>query len=122
MKTLLTILYLLNSTYKEPTPERVLFACEVFKIQEPLIVTSQAILESGWFKCDNCSLQYNNIFGFLTKSGYIKFDHWIFSVLYYKEWQSTYYFGSNYYEFLDSICYAGDTLYNYKLKSIQKQI
>ena len=31
------------------------------------IVLKQAILETGWLKCTNCSLTRNNIFGFIIK-------------------------------------------------------
>lgn len=69
-------------------------------IKEPEIVFAQAMLESGWGKCSNCSLSLkNNVFGF-TSSGVMSFSHWRESVRYYCEWQEARYTGGDYFQFL----------------------
>jgi hypothetical protein len=88
-------------------------------IEHPEIVLKQAILETHWLKCTHCSMQYNNIFGFMNKSGYLKFNSWIDCVKYYKDWQSTFYKGGDYYTFLDRIGYATGPEYLTRLKWIK---
>lgn len=88
-------------------------------IEHPEIVLKQAILETRWLKCSNCSMQFNNIFGFMNKSGYLKFDTWIDCVKYYKNWQNSYYKGGDYYTFLDKIGYATGPEYLSRLKWIK---
>lgn len=58
-----------------------------FDIKYPGVVLRQSILETGWYECSGCSLDYNNIFGFKTDE-YIKFENWMESIYYYKEWQN----------------------------------
>ena len=87
------------------------------KIQYPYIVLKQAILETGWFK-SNVLKTHNNLFGFRTSKGYIKFKTVDESIIYYKNWQAKRYKGGDYYEFLVNIKYAEDTMYIYKLKNI----
>ncbi len=89
------------------------------EIQHPEIVMKQVIAETRWLKCTHCSLQFNNIFGFYTKSGYLKFDHWTDAVIYYKNWQDTYYKGGDYYTFLRRIGYATAPNYIALLKGIR---
>ena len=108
------------------TPDDVYRMCVREGIEHPEIVTKQSILETGWYKCDKCSMRYNNIFGFrLSKNateenplGYLKFDHWRDSVLYYVKWQKKWYKGGDYYTFLKSIGYATSKTYLSKLKTI----
>jgi hypothetical protein len=97
------------------------------KVKHPNIVIKQIILETGWLKCTNCSLDSNNIFGFWYKKAYKKFDTWQEGVLYYKTWQEKWYITGDYYAFLECIykgskgdCkrYASDPMYVYKLKKI----
>lgn len=86
------------------------------KILFPEIVLRQAIWETGWFKCKNCSWRFNNAFGFRTMGwvsphnplGYIEFDKWQNAVAYYKQWQERKYKGGDYYNFLLKIGYAED--------------
>ena len=87
------------------------------KIQYPYIVLKQAILETGWFK-SNVLKTHNNLFGFRTSKGYIKFKSINHCIAYYKKWQTKRYRGEDYYEFLVNIKYAEDTMYIYKLKNI----
>jgi len=88
-------------------------------IQYPEIVLKQAILETGWLKCTNCSLTRNNIFGFYYKKKYISFDNWIDCVAYYKRWQDRHYKGGDYYQFLKDVGYATSPTYVQKLKQIK---
>lgn len=95
-------------------------------IEHPDIVLKQSVWESGWYKCTNCSMRYNNPFGFRHTSwvekgnplGYLKFDTWQKAVVYYKKWQKKRYKGGDYYEFLTKIGYAEDPKYISNLKSI----
>ena len=57
-----------------------------YEVKYSDVVLRQSILETGWYKCTDCSLRYNNIFGFYSDH-YLTFDHWVLSVKYYKEWQ-----------------------------------
>ena len=63
--------------------------CQSQDVKFSTVVTAQSILETGWYKCESCSLQKNNIFGFYSDR-YLEFDHWIESVAYYKKWQEKY--------------------------------
>lgn len=95
-------------------------------IEHPDIVLRQSVWESGWYKCNDCSLRYNNPFGFRHTSwvdkgnplGYLKFDTWQEAVVYYKKWQAKRYNGGDYYKFLTKIGYAEDPKYINNLKSL----
>jgi hypothetical protein len=103
----------------ELTPENVYAQLEKFDIQHPEIVLRQSILETGWYECEYCSLQHNNIFGFRYKKKYLEFDNWVDAVKYYKKWQDKRYKGGDYYTFLKDIGYATSKTYISKLKSIK---
>lgn len=85
------------------------------EIKAPNIVLDQAKLETGNFK-SYLFEKSNNLFGFRNFNGYIKYDSWKQSVAAYKNWQAKKYKGGDYYDFLEYINYAEDTLYVYKLK------
>lgn len=87
-------------------------------IEHPEIVMRQVIVETMWLKCDNCSKQFNNIFGFYLNGKYMEFDSWYDSVLYYKQWQKSYYKGGDYYQFLVNIGYATSENYTRTLKGV----
>jgi flagellum-specific peptidoglycan hydrolase FlgJ len=89
------------------------------KILFPEIVLRQAITETGWFKCTNCSLSRNNIFGFYYKKKYLVFDNWVECVRYYKRWQGRHYVNGDYYAFLKKIGYATNPRYIEDLKAIK---
>lgn len=111
----------LQNTFKPPpelTQEAVLVYIVKSDIKFPLIVFKQAMYETGWLKCKNCSLKYNNLFGFKTRD-YLKFDHWTKSVDFYKIWQNTYYKEGDYYDFIKNIGYAEDPNYIKVLKSLK---
>lgn len=87
-------------------------------IKYPEIVIKQVYHETGHLTSNICK-SYNNLFGFRLKSGYIRFNNWIESIVYYKKWQDRHYKSGDYYTFLEDIGYAEDSLYIQKLKKIK---
>lgn len=90
------------------------------QVREPEIVLKQSILETGHFQSRAC-LQDNNLFGFTGRDGLMKFNSANDCILWYKQWQSTWYNPlkyKDYYEFLNGIGYAEDTTYIAQLKRI----
>jgi hypothetical protein len=85
-------------------------------IEQSHIVVAQSILETGWYKCNNCSIAYNNLFGFRVNGEYLKFTHWKHSVDYYKNWQRRHYTGGDYYQFLTCIPFSNGSCYAYAEK------
>lgn len=122
MVTLLTVL----PSKEIITPQKVYDYCVEKGILYPEIVTAQSIWETGWYKCKECSLDKNNLFGFTTGGPYFRFNSWKKSIDYYKKWQDKHYDPSrDYYEFLDCIykstsnrCirYASDPNYTTKIQ------
>lgn len=90
-------------------------------IKEPLIVLKQCIVETRWLQCTNCSMDYNNLFGFgWNGKTYFKYKHWTESIKDYKRWQDKYLkVNENYYDFLKRIGYAEDPGYENKLQNIK---
>jgi len=77
------------------------------------IVLAQSVLETGHYK-SKLTRTHNNLFGFRTKNGYLKFNSWADCCAYYKRWQDRHYKTSkysNYYIFLRKIGYAEDPNY-----------
>jgi hypothetical protein len=107
-----------DEIHPDLTEENVWREINRLEIIEPEIVMKQAIVETGWFKCTNCSLDANNIFGFRYKKNYLKFNHWTESVKYYKKWQTRHYKGGDYYLFLEKKGYSHSPTYTKYLKSI----
>ena len=97
-------------------------ACDYYGIQYPDIVISQAILETGFFKSDLC-LDQNNLFGlFNSKTNeFFSFDHWSESVKAYRDKVQYRYKEGDYYDWLENIGYAEDSLYVSKLKNIKNK-
>ena len=87
------------------------------QIKHPEIVCKQALLETGNFT-SNVFKKCNNLFGFRTKNGYLYFDNWKKSVDYYANWQKRRYKSGNYYDFLNKVGYAEDSLYVHRLRQI----
>lgn len=106
-----------------PTYESVYMVCKMYNLEYPEIVVAQSVLETGHYKSQQC-LQHNNLFGLYDSKNkrYYRFDHWIHSVLAYKQKVQYRYKGGDYYEFLRKIGYAEDSLYVEKVKSIQKRL
>jgi len=114
-------------SFKPPTSTE--FSFESFKelvfkeCKYPVIVISQAILESGNFN-SNVWKTKNNPFGIrmykISEKKWVfrEFDTWQESVLYYADFQERKYKGGDYFAFLDSIGYATDPLYTKKVKQI----
>lgn len=101
---ILLSLILCFTVNNELTPQNVYNYCIEQDIKYPEIVTAQAIWETGWFRCSNCSLDKNNLFGFTTGGPYFKYDNWKESIKYYKRWQDKFYDPErDYYEFLTCI-------------------
>jgi len=107
----------------KPTEISVLRELKRLGVRSYHIVLAQSKLETGHYK-SKVLRTHNNLFGFRTKKGYIKFAHWRESVAYYKKWQDKRYKRhkyANYYEFLTDIGYAEDPQYTNKLRKIQKR-
>ena len=81
----------------------------------PEIVLKQVKLETGHLK----HVHDNNLFGFRTSKGYLKFENWIEAIAYKKSWQERKYKGGDYYAFLKKLPYAEDPIYIEKLKKIK---
>jgi len=88
----------------------------LYDIKHPDIVLRQAMFESGWLQCDNCSWDVGNPFGFFWKGKYLEFCDLHDAVSYYKWWQDQLYQGGDYYAFLDRVGYATYPNYIQELK------
>lgn len=102
------------------TVEGLYKACEYYEIQQPDIVVAQAILETGFFKSDLC-LKQHNLFGLFNSRtmDFYSFDHWTESVKAYRDKVQYRYQDGDYYDWLERIGYAEDSLYVSKLKNIR---
>ena len=102
------------------TVEGLYKACEYYEIQQPDIVVGQAILETGFFKSDLC-LKQHNLFGLFNSRtmDFYSFNHWTESVKAYRDKVQYRYQDGDYYDWLERICYAEDSLYVSKLKNIR---
>ena len=125
---LLSFLFLGINTYAEDrnfinkSPEEGLReALEYYDIKYPDIVYAQAILETGNFKSKICKRK-NNLFGLRKGKRYVKYNHWVDSVIAYKnKIQNRYKEGEDYYKFLKRIKYAENPKYIIILKKIVNQ-
>jgi len=109
------------------TVSTVLEKLETHEVLYPKIVLAQSILETGWFKCEKCSLSKNNLFGLWNsrKKEYYSYESWEESIEGYKNliqyrYDETLY--ESYYSFLEKINYAVDPNYITKLKQIVKTL
>jgi len=126
MKKLLIIL-LFPLTVFAQTPEEVLAELKSQNVLYPEIVLAQSILETGWYKCKNCSMDNNNLFGLWNsrKQEYYYYSDWKHSIggylkgIQYKWYKKEY---KDYYHFLNDIGYATDPQYIVKLKTIVKKL
>jgi len=91
-------------------------------VKHPDIVLAQSILETGWYKCSPCSMDYNNIFGLWNsrKQEYYKFETWQKSVTGYLNKIQYKYKEGDYFKFLTDLGYAEDPNYIYKVKKIMQ--
>lgn len=89
-------------------------------IKYPEIVMRQVVWETQWLNCRNCSLKFNNLFGFMTKRGYMRFNSWVDCVKYYKKWQTKLHVEKydDYYTFLVRVKFALGESYNAALRTL----
>ena len=121
---LLAILLTLCIAGRTQTVEQVRDEIQRQGIEHPEIVLAQAMEETGYLKCGQCSKRFNNLFGMRLKrlerpgniNGYIVYPNWVESIRAYKRWQDRRYTGGNYFEFLVSINYATNPKYISNLK------
>lgn len=95
-----------------------------YDFPSPAIITAQAVLESGNFKSRLCK-NNNNLFGLYNSRtmSYYKFDSWISCVFAYKQFiLNKYNSEEDYYEFLNRIGYAEDSLYENKVRKLEINI
>ena len=95
------------------TTEEVLKELKEQDVLYPKIVLAQSILETGWYKCDGCSLDNNNLFGLWNskKKEYYYYSNWKESIGGYKRGVQYKYFKKeykDYYHFLTDIGYPPD--------------
>lgn len=121
IKILITFVLILlsNVVYSQTLGEVRDYINDSTDIKHKDIVLRQSIQETGWYKCKNCSMDKNNIFGWYYKGKYLSFTHWKESVLYYERWQNRHYVDGDYYEFLIKRGYASDPEYINRLKNIK---
>lgn len=90
-------------SYDTLTRENLMREIDRSQAHHPLIIQAQALWETGNLKCDSCSLNRNNLFGFRKDSiQYLYFGTWQECVYYYARWQRRkgYKPGKDYFEFL----------------------
>lgn len=90
-------------------------------IDYPEIVLAQAILETGNYK-SYCCTNRHNLFGLRRRDGsYMEFGHWTESVGAYKKYIQKYQeTPEDYYQFLDNLGYAEDSIYVVRVRQIVK--
>lgn len=99
-------------------------------VQHAEIVTAQIVLECGWQIDSYNATVRNNLLGWTINGQLATFNHWSTCLRHYKVWQSKYYLGGCYFEFLECIdfgdgkChrYAADVQYVNKLKDVLKNL
>jgi len=124
---LLTGILLIPLLVSSQTPETVLTELKKQNVKHPEIVLAQSIEETGWYKCKNCSMSKNNIFGLWNhkKQEYYRYDTWQLSIGGYKRGIQYKYDASkykDYYEFLKKIGYASNPNYISNIKKIIKKL
>jgi len=95
------------------------YALEYYGVYEPHIVYAQAVLETGHFKSSLC-VKYGNLFGIYDSRAkqYVHYDHWIESVVAYRDKVQAKWKGGDYIEFLRNLPYAQDPDYCDKVAKI----
>ena len=105
-----------------PNDTLVYEACIYYGIHHPEIVVAQSILETGYYRSEDCKKD-NNLFGLYnsSKKQYFKFNHWTESGKAYKDMiQNRYNNEPDYYKWLDDLGYAEDPMYINKVQTIQE--
>ena len=93
------------------SPNIVLEEIKAQGLKHPEIVLRQSILETGWYKCTDCALDVNNLFGLWDSRNqkYFEYNSLKESIIGYKKMiQDPYYKEGDYYEFLECM-WKGDT-------------
>jgi len=121
MKTIILLFLLPSIIFHTQTTNEVYTELLKQNVKHPDIVLAQAILETGWYKCKDCSLDKNNLFGLWNnkKKEYFYYTTWQESIGgYLRGIQSKYDKDKykDYYDFLSKIGYASDPNYINKLK------
>lgn len=101
-----------------------------YEVDQPQISLMIIVYETGWLKCKDCAFDDNNLFGFKTKNGFLKFEDHASCIKYYKRWQTKYWLpyrsrnpNGNYYHFLKWIGYCNDMdTYISNLEIIKKML
>lgn len=90
-------------------------------VKFPEVVLRQVIWETQWLKCNNCSLEFNNLFGFTTKKGMMRFKTWVDCIKFYKQWQTKRGVEKceDYYALLKKARFASSPGYNKQLQSLR---
>ena len=127
MKKLIIGLCLIPLLSSGQTPSEVLKELKKQDVKHPEIVLAQSILETGWYKCSECSMDVNNIFGLWNskEQKYFPYASWKKSIGGYKRGIQYKYFKkeyTDYYQFLEELGYASDPHYITKLKSIVEKL
>ena len=107
-----------------PNQQLVMMELQRLGVKHVTIVLAQSVLETGHYR-SKLSRTHNNLFGFRTKKGYLRFTNWRESCAYYKKWQDRHYNASKhrtYYQFLRKVGYAGDPNYTTIVKKIANDI
>lgn len=106
----------------KPNTELLFQACDYYNIQHSDIVVAQAILESGNYQSELCKY-HNNLFGLYNskREEFFKFEHWTESVKAYRDKIQYRYKEGDYYNWLQDIGYAEDSLYISKLKYVKEK-
>ena len=111
---------IIKENHDSLTKENILWEMNRAKIQHPEIVFNQIRLETSNLKCTNCSLDYNNLFGFMMDSTYLTYDTWMLSISAYKFWQKKRYKDGDYYDCLRKYWKCSDIdLYICELKKMK---
>lgn len=115
---LLIIILAITFSSESPSKDSVYRYLVSIGCKHPEIVTAQSILETGHYKSYSCRTRHN-LFGLRYNHQYLIFNNWRESCDAYMSKVQYKYKGGDYYKFLDSIGYATDTSYIYKLKKIR---
>ena len=99
--------------------ENLAFKLDGLDVRYPEVVMAQAKLETGNYR-SKLFVKNNNLFGFRSKKGYLKYKSWEDSVEDYKRWQTKHYRGGDYFCFLERVGYAEDSNYVKRVKGCLK--
>jgi hypothetical protein len=87
--------------------------CQLIGIQHADIVTAQTIVECGWNYDSYNAQQRNNLTGWTINGQLHTFNTWHDCIRTYKEWQTKYYKGGDYYQFLRCIDFGNGVCHSY---------